>query len=797
MRKIVFLFCVISGLLVNTLYSQTTKNFNYQAVVRNSDGDLITNQTIEVQLSIIELSIDGNEVYSESHLVTTSKQGVINLQVGDGTSSLADFSNIDWSVTPKFIKIGIDAGNGLTDLGTVQLLSVPYAMYAGAAVRADVLGSASVYTPTTDTLFVVKDHDGNVVFAVFPDGAQVIVNQTAKGKVGGFAVSGRSPSKADLDILRITPDSTRIYVNDTVIAKGKVGGFAVSGRSPSKGISENILYVTADSTRVYVNESLTKAKVGGFAVSGRSPSKGVISDYMQVTKDSTRIYVTDPVGKGKVGGFAVSGRSPSKGIDIDYFNISPSATAQEVLNESRIMWYPEKSALLAGELNIPSQDSVGEYSVALGYRNNAIGDWSQAMGYKSVARGSYATAIGYETVADTNSFAFGYSAKALGNDAVALGSGALALADKSFAFGSMGIDSLGNVTGVNTTATGEYSYAIGLGCEASNKGAFAIGANNLASGEFSTAVGYNTTATKWFSTAMGARTQATGWYSTAMGFYSIASQDAAIAIGYGTNSTGYGSLAMGVNAAAGGSGSISLGTNTQAQGNYAVAFGSSSEAVGANSVALGQGNTATGEWSFAAGASTSATNMLTTAFGNGTVASCYNTFVLGAFNAEIGNTGTFLQTNPLLIVGNGTDDAARSNALELDWTGALWVAGGFDSPSDSTLKENIEPINNVLIKVKQINPVYFNFKNDKMMNTKRQIGFIAQNVQPYFPELITTRSNGKLSMDYSKMTAVLLQAIKEQQEIIEEQGQKQEDLKNQVKLLNEKIEKILVKLENK
>ena len=96
-----------------------------------------------------------------------------------------------------------------------------------------------------DTLFVVKDNAGYPVFAVFPDGAKVFVDQTAKGKVGGFAVSGRTSSKfTQEDYFHITPDSARIYLNAP--AKGKVGGFAVSGRTSSKGEATNFLNITPD-----------------------------------------------------------------------------------------------------------------------------------------------------------------------------------------------------------------------------------------------------------------------------------------------------------------------------------------------------------------------------------------------------------------------------------------------------------------------------------------------------------------------------------------------------------------------
>ena len=138
-----------------------------------------------------------------------------------------------------------------------------------------------------DTLFAVKDKDGNIVFAVFPDGAKVYVNTESKGTVGGFAVSGRSPTKAtEEDYFKVTPDSTRVWINEDT-TKGSVGGFAVSGRSPTKGIVNDYFISTADSTRIYVNDSVSaKGTVGGFAVSGRSPTKAGSTKFMDMTKEN-------------------------------------------------------------------------------------------------------------------------------------------------------------------------------------------------------------------------------------------------------------------------------------------------------------------------------------------------------------------------------------------------------------------------------------------------------------------------------------------------------------------------------
>lgn len=92
-----------------------------------------------------------------------------------------------------------------------------------------------------DTLFVVRNKDGEPVFAVFPEGVQVWMEDGAKGNAGGFAISGRSSSKTVNEYFRVTTDSTRIYVNTS--AKGNAGGFAVSGRSSSKNISRSFLFL--------------------------------------------------------------------------------------------------------------------------------------------------------------------------------------------------------------------------------------------------------------------------------------------------------------------------------------------------------------------------------------------------------------------------------------------------------------------------------------------------------------------------------------------------------------------------
>ncbi len=271
--------------------------FNYQSIIRNNNGELITNQDVNFRITILEGSETGTDVYNENHNVTSNSYGQCNLEIGNGTNQSNDFGLIDWGSNDYFLKIEIDESGGTSykEMGIIQLLSVPYSLYsdkAAKSIKADTANVAKrleddiIYVTDTDTLFAVKDRNGNVVFAVYPDGAVVYVNETTKAKVGGFAVSGRNPSKSTEETyMVVTADSTRIYVNQPQ-SKAKVGGFAVSGRNPSKSIEEEYLVVTADSTRIYVNQEATKGKVGGFAVSGRNPSKGNVDNFLDITPEN-------------------------------------------------------------------------------------------------------------------------------------------------------------------------------------------------------------------------------------------------------------------------------------------------------------------------------------------------------------------------------------------------------------------------------------------------------------------------------------------------------------------------------
>ena len=81
--------------------------------------------------------------------------------------------------------------------------------------------------------------------------------------------------------------------------------------------------------------------------------------------------------------------------------------------------------------------------------------------------------------------------------------------------------------------------------------------------------------------------------------------------------------------------------------------------------------------------------------------------------------------------------------------------------SDGTLKENVTPIGSQYETVKALNPVTYTWIDTDFMGDQTELGFIAQDVQPHIPEVISTNGDGKLSLDYQKLTATLTKALQE------------------------------------
>lgn len=128
------LFTAVIVMSVIAVRAQSPESFNYQAVVRNNAGVPVSNQSVNIRMRILQGSASGTSVYSETHSVTTTAQGLINLQIGNGTGT-DDFGSINWSAGPYWLECAADitGGSNFIVIGTSQILSVPYALHSRSA----------------------------------------------------------------------------------------------------------------------------------------------------------------------------------------------------------------------------------------------------------------------------------------------------------------------------------------------------------------------------------------------------------------------------------------------------------------------------------------------------------------------------------------------------------------------------------------------------------------------------------------------------------------------------------------
>jgi hypothetical protein len=132
--------CIVIALLLtcyfqlSTAFGQSPNGMSYQAVIRDASDNLVTSQTVGMQISILQGSASGTAVYTETQTPTANANGLVSVEIGTGTTS-DDFSSIDWANGPYFIKTETDpaGGTSYTITGTSQLLSVPYALHAKTA----------------------------------------------------------------------------------------------------------------------------------------------------------------------------------------------------------------------------------------------------------------------------------------------------------------------------------------------------------------------------------------------------------------------------------------------------------------------------------------------------------------------------------------------------------------------------------------------------------------------------------------------------------------------------------------
>jgi hypothetical protein len=195
MQKIIIITFTFM-LLSISLLAQAPSKFNYQAVARNADGELMHNQPIQVRFSIINNESNGITLYTETHTeVITNQFGLFSLAVGELATN-DDFENVNWSMGNKYLKVEIDPNNngGFFDLGAIQLLSVPYAIHAKTAGSGGGTGTQGnpgngIQSTTFNSGLLTLEYDDGTTFTT-PNltGPQGLVGQDGQDGTGVLIV---------------------------------------------------------------------------------------------------------------------------------------------------------------------------------------------------------------------------------------------------------------------------------------------------------------------------------------------------------------------------------------------------------------------------------------------------------------------------------------------------------------------------------------------------------------------------------------------------------------------------------
>ena len=225
----IILSIVFSCCLVILAHAQSPNQLQYQAIIRNASGALVSNQAVGMRVSLLKSSASGTVVYTETHRDTTTTNGLVTVEIGAGTVVSGSFASVNWGQGPYFIKTETDitGGTNYQLISTTQLLSVPYALYAQS--------SSLKYSAAGDTLFSGKEYvivpgisaaNGNAVIAGSPGVTTSVVSSvtTVSASIGGEVISvGASAVTSRGICYGISANPT--ITNSTVASGSGLGSF--------------------------------------------------------------------------------------------------------------------------------------------------------------------------------------------------------------------------------------------------------------------------------------------------------------------------------------------------------------------------------------------------------------------------------------------------------------------------------------------------------------------------------------------------------------------------------------------
>ncbi|VAV83976.1 hypothetical protein MNBD_BACTEROID02-844, partial [hydrothermal vent metagenome] len=117
-------------LLLITVSTFAQQGINYKALIKDGSGNVLASAPVSIQFIIYEGVALTNNVYQESHTVNTDANGIVIVNIGQGSTTGNVFANINWGIDQHFLNVQVNTGAGLVDMGTTEFMAVPYAINA-------------------------------------------------------------------------------------------------------------------------------------------------------------------------------------------------------------------------------------------------------------------------------------------------------------------------------------------------------------------------------------------------------------------------------------------------------------------------------------------------------------------------------------------------------------------------------------------------------------------------------------------------------------------------------------------
>ena len=397
MKKLLFYLCFL--LTTATLMAQAPQRISYQSIIRDANNVVVASSAVRVKISLLRGTSTGPAVYVETHPITTNANGLVSLNIGEGTAITGSFAGIDWSNGPYLIQTATDptGGTDYSIIGTAPLNSVPYALFSANGTpgpKGDTGAMGAAGTNGTNGLEGTAGVQG-------PTGIQGAIGPQGPAGANGLSVS--SADFVDLTTNQIVAGE-KTFSSDLTVNGVKVG-----------------LGPNAISSNTVLGNNTFSANVSG--------SDNTVMGKSALRSNTTGSYNT------------------ATGVNVLYSNTTGNfntASGRDALFANLTGNYNTASgyASLAGNTGGQFNTATGESALFA----NTVGNYNTATGLYSLRNnvtGSNNTALGYN--ADVASGAL--------NNATAIGNGAIVTTSNTIQLGADGTNGITAVTNVKTSGT--------------------------------------------------------------------------------------------------------------------------------------------------------------------------------------------------------------------------------------------------------------------------------------------------------------------------------------------------------